>query len=330
MGDDAIRQLAQILTFSRKEKGWTRRNVAQVAGCPERLVEEWENGEAVPDGQRWNKLCRALDRSLYQWNVLHRNALTELRAKHDEKPATTSFGDKLRQAVAQAAQPLMVVAPQPQAPEVVQAVVPEPEPAPEDPEQLPDEPNDALDPEERLRRKRLSDALRALPSGWKTQEAVAEREQAARELLTQRPRMPLAGPGGLHETLRERFGVSVHRARLAEIRDEVQREVLKQVIPDVQGTWPKPVVDPLAAACVGTTPTYAYEPPAGPSVHLLDGADPAEQLTAGIELLREAIPGLAELLLTVDNNGEVDVQYKVREIKVVEKSGSLKLGGKRP
>lgn len=306
----AIQQLADIIAFARKDKNWTRREVSTVAGCPERLVQDWEEGKAVPDGKRWNKLCRALDRSLYQWNSLHRSALIELEMQDNAKPATTNLGEKLREAVEQRqAIPLLKALPPPD---------PEPEPSPD-----PHQSVEAEDPEEkRVIGMKVSAALKALPEGWKAHAAIKQREDYAREVFRQRPRAHIAGPDGVMAILRAKFGVAVNQARLAEIKEEVQQEALK----DLEARKVAPVE---VAMAYGTPAPEAVIQAPPPVVLPPKPATVEDQLSAAVEMLRDAIPHLSELLLIVNEAGEVDVSYKVREVKVVETGGSLKLGGRK-
>ena len=51
----------------------------------------------------------------------------------------------------------------------------------------------------------------------------------------------------------------------------------------------------------------------------------AADLDAAVHLVLEAVPGLHSLTLEVLDDGEVWVQYKTREVRVVEDAGSLRI-----
>lgn len=54
-------------------------------------------------------------------------------------------------------------------------------------------------------------------------------------------------------------------------------------------------------------------------------ADERDDLSAAVRLVIEAMPNLRTMTIDVDDDGEVAVSYKTREVRVVEDSGSLKV-----
>jgi transcriptional regulator with XRE-family HTH domain len=54
-------------------------------------------------------------------------------------------------------------------------------------------------------------------------------------------------------------------------------------------------------------------------------SDERDDLTAAVRLVVEAMPGLRTMTIDVDDDGEIAIAYKTREVRVVEDSGSLKV-----
>lgn len=53
-----------------------------------------------------------------------------------------------------------------------------------------------------------------------------------------------------------------------------------------------------------------------------------DDLSAAVRLVIEAMPNLRSMTIEVDDDGEVSIAYKTREVRVVEESGSLKVRGR--
>lgn len=53
-----------------------------------------------------------------------------------------------------------------------------------------------------------------------------------------------------------------------------------------------------------------------------------DDLSAAVRLVIEAMPNLRSMTIEVDDDGEVSITYKTREVRVVEESGSLKVKGR--
>lgn len=54
-------------------------------------------------------------------------------------------------------------------------------------------------------------------------------------------------------------------------------------------------------------------------------SDEKDDLSAAVRLVVEAMPGLRSMTIEVDDDGEIAIAYKTREVRVVEDSGSLKV-----
>jgi transcriptional regulator with XRE-family HTH domain len=51
---------AAILTDLRLKKGWSRKELAEVAGIPKTTLDHWEQGVRIPGFDSVQALCRAL------------------------------------------------------------------------------------------------------------------------------------------------------------------------------------------------------------------------------------------------------------------------------
>jgi hypothetical protein len=122
----------------------------------------------------------------------------------------------------------------------------------------------------------------------------------ARAQLKLRPHMPAQGPDGLVTLMRERFGVGLEYETLAALKREVK------------GTEPE--------AMQRTRGVTDLQP---------SQLDLAGTFEAATQMVLEAVPNLASFTITVDaDTGEAKVDYSVRQVTVVERSGSIKVGKK--
>lgn len=122
-------------------------------------------------------------------------------------------------------------------------------------------------------------------------ESVGERAAYVKMILGKAPSTPIHGPNGLHTLLLRKFNKSLSDDRLAQL-----------------------VNDAKAARTTGQVPVVVPTPEANP-----------KDVEAAVRLILEAIPNLRSFTLEVDDAGEVQVSHKVREVKVVESSGSFKI-----
>lgn len=56
-----------------------------------------------------------------------------------------------------------------------------------------------------------------------------------------------------------------------------------------------------------------------------DNVDRAPDLDAAIQLVLDAVPSLRSLTVNVDDEGEIQVSYRTREVRIVEDTGTLAL-----
>lgn len=139
------------------------------------------------------------------------------------------------------------------------------------------------------------------PEGAKTAKARNERIEWARAQLRLRPHMPLNGPDGLKALVRSRFGVALSWDTMAELKEEVTGQAIteKEEVP---------------------TPVKVNVP----TVNL------GETFETAARLVLDAVPNLASFTITVDPvTGEAAVAYAIRQVQVVEQSGTITVGGRK-
>lgn len=144
------------------------------------------------------------------------------------------------------------------------------------------------------------------PDGAKTTKARNERTEWARAQLKLRPHMPIQGPDGLKTLMRHRFGVALTYDTLAELK----REATGQVVTETE------IVETEQPSVTVTKPAKV--------------ADLGDTFTAATQMVLDAVPNLASFTITVDPaTGEAAVAYTIRQVQVVEQSGSIKVGGRK-
>jgi len=102
--------------------------------------------------------------------------------------------------------------------------------------------------------------------------------------------------------LRSWFGVELPAEQLAEMRAEGRRARTSAEIPVVAAPPPEEV----------------QAPPAAPAVRDND-------VEGAVRLILEAIPNLRSFRIEVDESGEVRVEHAVREVRVIETTGTFKI-----
>ena len=122
--------------------------------------------------------------------------------------------------------------------------------------------------------------------------ATPEQIDYARMLLRKSPSMKIEGSGGLDELLKRKFGQTLEVNILVQLQNEARAQR---------------VTGPMAAV---------QPPPATVNENDIEGA---------VRLILEAIPNLRSFKVEVDDAGEVHVSHTVREVRVVESSGTMKL-----
>lgn len=302
-----IKKLAVVIAFSMGNKKKTPEEVANLCMCAASLVTAWLAGTAVPDRQRWGFLCSRLDRSLFTYGSLHIAALAELAAPVVPPVGAGLLGAKLTEALKPiaGASGASMLAKAAVAAGTAEALLAAPQVAPESkPGVLADMKALIKDPEVARREARsaqTSKALLALPAGWRSRENIARREAFARNYFRTKPHANLAECA---EALDAEFKVGIGSTSLSRIRDEERRMIEAGQRPPTLVAEVPAIPEPVREQIVDV---------AGPTVD--------DQLQVALEIILEAIPHLAEMVITRSPEGEVS--YKVREAKVVETSGRV-------
>lgn len=133
------------------------------------------------------------------------------------------------------------------------------------------------------------------PIGWRSVDRRQDRFDRAVEVIRARPKIPTRGPDGLIAILQKEFGVGLSDENIGSIRELVARE---QETP--QPARPTPSPAPAATAAVRES-----------------------DVSAGVELIIGAIPGLQEMTISVDDQGVASVNYSVRRVEITTVSSSL-------
>jgi hypothetical protein len=136
------------------------------------------------------------------------------------------------------------------------------------------------------------------------------------------------GPDGLLVLLRNRFGVGLAPEKIKEIKLEVHNEIraMKPNVPPgvaiVQATQPSEPTGTLAASVpIPAIPNVIATAEITPHVT----SDPSDDIRSAVELVLGALPNLRTFVISVDEHGEASVDYTMREVRVVETGGSLKV-----
>lgn len=155
-------------------------------------------------------------------------------------------------------------------------------------------------PKRRMYPDRLAAHSTALP-GAKTRDAREERRQFAKGIILQRPGIKIGGDDGLQVLIRQRFGIGIDPSIVPEIKREIANEHKHTEIPAPEQPPAKLIVPP-APVVVSQEPNQ-------------------KNLTTGVNLILGSIPNLQQFTLTVRENGEATIEYRVRKIE--EQTGSL-------
>ncbi len=294
-------ELGAVIRVQRERREWNHRRLANCIGASQSAIEAWEAGHGVPNSAQWGALRKRIDRSFGLYGELYRAACREDEEERQRITGAMSMhanGSNTRPTLAVSlGERIIAASPTP-------AVV-TPEPAPP-PAPVPRRRRGPYQPE---------------PTGARAREAIKARDLFVRNTLRQRPAIRYGGDDGIGVLLHQRFGIGVSPARVEVIRAEVQLERAR----DATAMAPReaqpsaishgrPLGEPLASA------------PAAPKQPVALSTDGDLEEAVGIVLL--AIPGLRRFVITVDDNGEASVDYTVREVKVTERGGSIKV--KRP
>lgn len=135
-----------------------------------------------------------------------------------------------------------------------------------------------------------------IPKEAKTKHAIKQRQALAIEMLK-------ADPFATNKQIRDaavaKFGVGVSAGSLTKIRRSIKKREAKDL------------------ARAESAPQAAAENS--------DSRSTQSDLHAAVDLIFNAIPNLLTFGVTVTENGDVDVSYTIKEVKVVKTSGNLKV-----
>lgn len=275
-------------------------------------------------------------RKCYSFTVLRGHALADRDRDHDQKRGLQTGPAPLKHNPLAAVAKLDITKPT----SVALPPAPTPEPAPLPPP--PPAPKQTIADEERGAR--AARALNALPRGWKSTEAREQRQAFALDMFRQRPNASLTGADSVDEALRRTFGVGINPATLGELREQARREiagrpgiVIEASQRELEGLVERrgnivaelgAVEGALAKAhqdARDNVDVYRGTPHPGPIVGLAPPASPEDNIRTAVELVLESIPNLLEFNSNVDMHGEAHVDYKQREVRIIENAGSLKV-----
>lgn len=289
--ESARQVLGNALRFYREQRRMSQRDLANRVGVSIGDIDDWERGKHAPPENRWGRLCKMLHDDLAGMRATWQRACAE-EARERETSKVTTGALTSRPFAALGA--MVVEAPQPPPPPApVLSIVPR-LPAEPVPETLHD---DGFDLRPAYR------AVAKLPDGWRTAEAIEERQRYARDLIAR----GLTNED-IYKQVRVKFGVGIGQESLMRLRAEVRESKTRT----------------HQASTVPTTPPAPPAPSPAPTP-----ADPprisANDVEGAVRLILEAIPNLKTFKIDVDEGGEVHVEHTVREVRVIETRGSLKL-----
>lgn len=279
----ARKKLGDAIAFHLKKMGHDDRAVSSRIGVNVRDVERFRTGELVPDRHQWKRLCSQVAKQLYSIAGLHSDALRE---QDEEREA--SVRALRRNGHAQEVNGMAVTN---FGDKILAAVtVPAPmRPVVEEPE----EPLTAQSSDHYSR-----------PVGWRSVDQRQERFDRAVEIVRARPKISTRGPDGLIAILQKEFGVGLSDENIGSIRELVAREHVAR--------------DAVVQAAARDASRTA---PAAPEVVTAKVRE--SDVSAGVELIIGAIPGLQEMTISVDDQGVASVNYSVRRVEITTVSSSL-------
>lgn len=322
-------ELGEVLRFHREQRGLKPRRVADMLGCSVEAVANYESGLIVPEGKHWDKYKAIVDRRLVAFNELRFRALNESRAEREQiissmehrQMATSNLTNGHSKPHEQPLTHRPLASIKIQEPPDARTVKPgaevgyhnEPPPARKlhaKPEALAAR-GIAAKPSDTPTVKRGGRS--GFPPGAMTAGNCAAREEWARLQFRHRPRMPIGGPDGLIAMMKQRFGVGIGSDTAKQIKDEINAELA--------GLPPAVPAGVLGAPDPKPVPTI--EKPA-PIAHVVRETRERD-IGAAVQLVLDAIPNLSAFKIEVDDTGEASISYTVREVKIVETGGTMKV-----
>lgn len=330
-------EFGELLRFYRSSRNLPQRRVADMIGGSVSDVEAYETGRIVPEGRAWDKYKSIVDRRLAQPMIvaLRLRALSEVQAERnlitksmEHRMATTNGTNGHSKHTSKIEAPLahkpfsgLADVKLADAPSAIIPAADARTVRPGEAVTYHNEPTEAapdVKPYDAEHAARTKEALAKLPKGWKQTEQINKRREFALRLIRQRPSIRDNGADGLQEALRKTFGVGLSEPFVRELRAQVRREAECEHKPAASERQSIPKID--TEAPIGhAAPPIASTPPA-PAPH-----NPEEDLATAVELILESLPNLRTFTITVDDTGEASVAYTMREVKVIETGGSLKV-----
>jgi hypothetical protein len=304
----ARHQFAEILAFHFKERKLNLPYVARQCRTTSTNVEGWLSGSLIPDSNEWEQLHRKVSRELTRYGDLWRDARSE--AKTERETVARAMSNGARSSVNRLADKLgPALAAVPTVP-----IVEAPGAGPKNPGAYAEAWRDlGLEPAGTAKDGRTLPPPR--PAGAMNRDQVAQRTAFVRDILRQRPHAPAGGKDGILAVVRKTFGVGISPDTIEEERAKLERERLeaevraKLLAEMAQPAVADPPADPIASPAPVVTPQSAPAPAAPAPV----AQEPDErEIDAGVQMITSAIPGLARLLIEVNEAGEASYTYEVR------------------
>ena len=262
--ESARQVLGKAIRFFRDQRKMSQHTLADRVGCSLGNLDDWEKGKYAPSNAGWERLCKALHDLTNMRATWQRACAEEARERE-----TKAFGNK---PFANLPTILTVVPPQPAAPvETVPATLHD----------------DGFDLRPAYK------AIAKLPEGWGTNEAKAQRQAYATELITHGMR-----DDEVYKQVRLKFGVGISEPVLTELRESIRaaqarehRAVQPQPPLPVATEEPRPVMPPTADTSIEDA----------------------------VRLILEVIPNLRSFKIEVNDAGEIDVSHTIREVRVTRR-----------
>lgn len=299
-------KLGSVLEFALR--GRQDAHIADKIGIKAQDVKLWRSGALVPSENAWARLTAYIT-DLRQHAELCLRARAEQEREREaivaglRRPgpapsvAVTNLGDKLRQAIPSTSD------------------APDPPAAP--PETSTTQPVGYQNPGAYARAaadlgtpiRYAADGRAASPprpDGSMSVAARSLRRQYVRDILRERPNAPATGPDGVISMVRRRFGIGIQPGEVAGIRRELAAG---------------PTIHPPTAPAAAAPPPATVAPAPIAAAAAVATPAPAPDLSAAIELVLGAIPGLRTMRIDVGESGEASVTYEIRETRTV--AGSL-------
>lgn len=319
--ESARKKFGEVLRFHREQRDYPIRRVADMLGCSPETVQNYEAGHVVPEGKAWDKYKGIVNRRLVAYAELRTRAITEAAAERQfliqtmehrpmatngsnghSKPLTHQPLANIKAPDARTVHPGAEVGYHNEPPHRTLHAKPEALAA----RGIAPKPSDTPAVKHKPRA--------SVPLGTHTPEACKQREEWARLQFRQRPRMSIQGQDGLNIIMRQRFGVGISWEVASRIKQEVNDELAK--LPPA-----------VPAGVTSTAPTLAPGVDLGPPPIVIKAAvAPSDRdIGAAVQLVLDAIPNLRTFTITVDDAGEASIEYKIREVKIVETGGSMKV-----